>query len=137
MLQIVVFILFWGTSRSVAIHFTHDLMTVIKGVIFWGGGDRRCHFSCYALGCSAPCRSANVCVLLGGLLWGLDCFIVCSENERSAESVIRECLGVGAGVAGDMLVRDFKRARPRVYEPVAFVDDDDKNMVERYTDCEY
>jgi len=31
---------------------------------------------------------------------------------------------VGAGASGEMLARDFQRARPRVYEPVAFVDDD-------------
>ncbi|GJL81937.1 MAG: multidrug MFS transporter [marine bacterium B5-7] len=31
---------------------------------------------------------------------------------------------VGAGIAGELLVRDLHRARPRVYEPIAFVDDD-------------
>lgn len=31
---------------------------------------------------------------------------------------------VGAGTTGELMVRDLHRARPRVYEPVAFVDDD-------------
>ncbi len=36
----------------------------------------------------------------------------------------KRVLVVGAGTAGEMLVRDLHRARTRIYEPVAFVDDD-------------
>ena len=34
----------------------------------------------------------------------------------------------GAGAAGEMLVRDLLRARPREYEPVCFVDDDPRKQ---------
>jgi FlaA1/EpsC-like NDP-sugar epimerase len=36
----------------------------------------------------------------------------------------QKVLVVGAGVTGELMVRDLHRTRPRVYEPVAFVDDD-------------
>ena len=42
------------------------------------------------------------------------------DTDISAEKV----LIVGAGAAGDMLVRDLMRSTPRMYDPVALIDDD-------------
>lgn len=44
------------------------------------------------------------------------------RRESAAET--EKVLVVGAGVAGEMLIRDLMRSMPRRYEPVALVDDD-------------
>lgn len=46
------------------------------------------------------------------------------KDRHISSAAENRVLVVGAGTAGEMLVRDLLRARPRVYEPVAFVDDD-------------
>ena len=46
------------------------------------------------------------------------------KDRHISTAAENRVLVVGAGTAGEMLVRDLLRARPRVYEPVAFVDDD-------------
>lgn len=45
------------------------------------------------------------------------------DRKFSAEDTTR-VLVVGAGAAGEMLVRDLLKNTPRLYEPVAFIDDD-------------
>ena len=46
-------------------------------------------------------------------------------NDRHFSTKIeKKALVVGAGAAGEQLVRDLKRNSPRIYDPVAFVDDD-------------
>ncbi len=52
------------------------------------------------------------------LLWRL------IKDHHIRTSADRKVLIVGAGTAGELLVRDLHRANPRVYEPIAFVDDD-------------
>ncbi len=50
-------------------------------------------------------------------------------NDRHFSTKIeKKALVVGAGAAGEQLVRDLKRNSPRVYDPVAFVDDDPKKV---------
>ncbi len=46
------------------------------------------------------------------------------KDRHIASTAERKVLIVGAGIAGELLVRDLHRAHPRVYDPVAFVDDD-------------
>jgi FlaA1/EpsC-like NDP-sugar epimerase len=46
------------------------------------------------------------------------------KDRHIATSAEKKVLIVGAGTAGELLVRDLHRAHPRIYEPVAFVDDD-------------
>lgn len=46
------------------------------------------------------------------------------KDRHIASTAERKVLIVGAGIAGEMLVRDLHRAHPRIYDPVAFVDDD-------------
>ena len=59
-------------------------------------------------------------ILVGGprLLYRL------AKDRHLSREVERKALVVGAGAAGDLLVRDLLRATPRVYVPVGFVDDD-------------
>ncbi len=46
------------------------------------------------------------------------------KDHHITTSAERKVLVVGAGIAGELLVRDLHRAHPQVYEPIAFVDDD-------------
>ncbi len=59
-------------------------------------------------------------LLLGGTRLG---YRLIKDHHLSKESMER-VLVVGAGSAGEGLVRDLLRMRPAVYAPVAFVDDD-------------
>ncbi len=49
-----------------------------------------------------------------------------TDRHLGRESELKVLI-VGAGSAGEMLVRDLLRARPRLYSPVGFVDDDPTN----------
>jgi len=46
------------------------------------------------------------------------------KDRHIAHESERKVLVVGAGAAGEQLVRDLLRTTPRLYEPIAFVDDD-------------
>ncbi len=45
------------------------------------------------------------------------------KDRHISSKAEKRVLIVGAGIAGELLVRDLHRAKPRLYEPVAFVDD--------------
>ncbi|MBL09962.1 MAG: polysaccharide biosynthesis protein [Acidiferrobacteraceae bacterium] len=66
-------------------------------------------------------------ILLIGLLVGPR-IVLRIWNDRGLRSEVSEetekVLVVGAGAAGEMLIRDLLRSTPRRYEPVALVDDD-------------
>jgi len=60
-----------------------------------------------------------------GLLLGLPRVLYRLVKDRHIASLEqKKVLIVGAGQAGEMLVRDMLRASPREYEPMAFIDDD-------------
>ncbi len=60
-----------------------------------------------------------------GLLLGLPRVLYRLVKDRHiASRDQKKVLIVGAGQAGEMLVRDMLRASPRQYEPMAFIDDD-------------
>lgn len=63
-------------------------------------------------------------VLLTGLLAGPRLFYRLWKDHGFRPRQGRRVLVVGAGRAGEMLVRDLLRAVPATHEPVAFVDDD-------------
>ncbi len=46
------------------------------------------------------------------------------KDQHFSTQMGRRALVVGAGVAGEQVVRDLKRVVPQMYDPVAFVDDD-------------
>ena len=123
-LQLVVFILFGVHRGAWRFTSTHDLMTVIKGVIFGAAGIAGAIFLATRLAAVPRAVLPMYAVLLVGLLCGPRLLYRLFREREISKVGDKRVLVVGAGVAGDMLVRDFKRARPRVYEPVAFVDDD-------------
>ncbi len=60
-----------------------------------------------------------------GLLLGLPRVLYrLIKDHHIASREQKKVLIVGAGQAGEMLVRDMLRASPRQYEPMAFIDDD-------------
>jgi FlaA1/EpsC-like NDP-sugar epimerase len=63
-------------------------------------------------------------ILLFGLLAGPRLFYRWLKDHRFYSRHGRRVLIVGAGRAGEMLVRDLLRESPSLHEPVAFVDDD-------------
>ena len=46
------------------------------------------------------------------------------KDQHFSTRIGKRALVVGAGVAGEQVVRDLKRVAPQMYDPVAFVDDD-------------
>ena len=46
------------------------------------------------------------------------------KDQHFSTRIGKRALVVGAGVAGEQVVRDLKRVVPQMYDPVAFVDDD-------------
>lgn len=46
------------------------------------------------------------------------------KDQHFSTRIGKRALVVGAGVAGEQVVRDLKRVTPQMYDPVAFVDDD-------------
>lgn len=67
-------------------------------------------------------------MLLFGLLSGPRVFYRWLKDHRFRVRHGRRVLIVGAGRAGEMLVRDLLRESPTVHEPVAFVDDDRRKI---------
>ncbi len=63
-------------------------------------------------------------VLLVGLLASTRILYRAYRTREMLRSPGKRVLIVGAGTAGGMLVRDMLLVRPRVYEPVGFLDDD-------------
>ncbi len=64
-----------------------------------------------------------------GLLLGLPRVLYrLVKDHHIASRDQKKVLVVGAGQAGEMLVRDMLRASPRQYEPMAFVDDDPQKL---------
>lgn len=66
-------------------------------------------------------------LLLIGFLSGPRVFYRLWHDRRTRRNVhvaAEQVLIVGAGAAGEMLIRDLMRSTPRMYEPVALVDDD-------------
>jgi len=62
-------------------------------------------------------------LLLVALLGSSRLFVRWSKERRTYRDAGKRILVVGAGRAGEMLVRDLLRSRDEWYEPVAFVDD--------------
>jgi len=50
------------------------------------------------------------------------------KDRDFSAAVARRVLVVGAGAAGELLVRDLLRNTPRVFQPVAFLDDDPEKL---------
>jgi len=62
-------------------------------------------------------------ILLVALLGGARMVVRWSKDRRLYRGECKRVLIVGAGKAGEMLVRDLLRTRDELYEPVGFVDD--------------
>jgi FlaA1/EpsC-like NDP-sugar epimerase len=62
-------------------------------------------------------------LLLAVLLGGSRLTVRWSKDHRAYKGEGRRVLIVGAGKAGEMLVRDLLRSRDELYEPVGYVDD--------------
>ena len=63
-------------------------------------------------------------VFLVGLLIGTRILYRLYRDREVSRASGKRVLIVGAGAAGDMLVREMKAAKPRIYQPVGFLDDD-------------
>jgi FlaA1/EpsC-like NDP-sugar epimerase len=63
-------------------------------------------------------------ILLVGLLGGPRFVYRMSKDRHFSATEERKVLVVGAGAAGESLVRDLLRNSPRIYQPFAFIDDD-------------
>lgn len=63
------------------------------------------------------------------MLLGGPRFIYRMMKDRNFSSTLdKKVLVVGAGAAGELLVRDLLRNSPRVFQPVAFIDDDPSKL---------
>lgn len=63
-------------------------------------------------------------LLLTTLLCGSRIIYRYLKDHRLVSKTLNKAMIVGAGNAGEQLVRDLRRIEPRPYNPVAFVDDD-------------
>ncbi len=63
-------------------------------------------------------------ILLAGVLCGSRLVFRMIKDQQLSTAVEKRALVVGAGAAGEQLVRDLRRNTTRICEPVAFVDDD-------------
>ena len=63
-------------------------------------------------------------VFLIGLLIGSRVLYRLFRDRQVSKAPGKRVLIVGAGAAGDMLVRDIRRTQPAIYEPIGFLDDD-------------
>jgi len=62
-------------------------------------------------------------ILLIGMLCASRIAYRLLKDQHFSSRIGRRALVVGAGVAGEQVVRDLKRVAPQMYDPVAFVDD--------------
>lgn len=67
-------------------------------------------------------------MLLAGLVGGPRFLYRLFKDRKFKAEEAKRVLVVGAGSAGEMLVRDLLRNEPRRYEPIAFVDDDRRKL---------
>lgn len=123
-IHMVTFVIFGvprGTWRFISLP---DLITLVKAVVVGTAGVAIAVFLATRL--VAVPRSVFLLhgVLLVILLAGPRVLYRLSKDHHISTKAEKKVLIVGAGAAGEMLVRDFHRAHPRIYEPVAFVDDD-------------
>ena len=63
-------------------------------------------------------------IVLTALLCGSRMLYRLLKDQHFSTRIGHRALVVGAGVAGEQVVRDLKRVSPQMYTPVAFVDDD-------------
>lgn len=63
-------------------------------------------------------------ILLAGVLCGSRLVFRMIKDQHLSTAIEKRALVVGAGAAGEQLVRDLRRNTTRICEPVAFVDDD-------------
>jgi FlaA1/EpsC-like NDP-sugar epimerase len=67
-------------------------------------------------------------LLLTSLLCGSRVIYRLVKDQHFSTKIEKKALIVGAGAAGEQVVRDLRRNTPRIYDPVAFVDDDPKKI---------
>jgi FlaA1/EpsC-like NDP-sugar epimerase len=71
-------------------------------------------------------------MLVGGLRFGIRTLWQLAGNvARDSKLERKRSLIVGAGNAGEMLVREMQKLKPARYEPVAFIDDDPRKRGSR------
>ena len=63
-------------------------------------------------------------ILLTTLLCGSRVLYRLAKDQHFSTKIGKRTLVVGAGIAGEQVVRDLNRVKPQVFTPVAFVDDD-------------
>ncbi len=63
-------------------------------------------------------------ILLAGVLCGSRLLFRMIKDQNLSTAIEKRALVIGAGAAGEQLVRDLRRNTKRICEPVAFVDDD-------------
>ena len=102
----------------------HDLVVIVKAVFFGTAVIAVAIFLATRL--EAIPRSVFPLhgVFLVGMLVGTRILYRLYRDREVSRTPGKRVLIVGAGAAGDMLVREMKAAKPRIYQPVGFLDDD-------------
>ncbi len=103
---------------------THAILTVIQGVFIGTAAIAAMLFLLTRLDGVPRSVLPMYALLLTGLLCGSRMLYRLVRERQNAMVGDKRVLVVGAGAAGDMLVRSCRSNYPREYEPVAFVDDD-------------
>ena len=101
----------------------HDLVAITKAVFFGAAVIAILIFLVTRLEAVPRSVFPLHAVLLVGLLLGNRILYRLYRDREVVRQPGKRVLIVGAGAAGDMLVKEMRRANPRFYEPVGFVDD--------------
>ena len=101
----------------------HDLVAITKAVFFGAAVIGIMIFLVTRLEAVPRSVFPLHAVLLVGFLLGNRILYRLYQDREVGRKPGKRVLIVGAGAAGDMLVKEMRRANPRIYEPVGFVDD--------------
>ena len=118
-------LLYFGTHRGVW-HFTSlpDLVRILKAVVAGTALLFAALFVFTRLEHVPRSVFFSYALLLATLLGGARIAYRLAKDHYFGTRIENKVLVVGAGAAGEMLVRDLRRTQPRIYDVIGFIDDD-------------
>jgi FlaA1/EpsC-like NDP-sugar epimerase len=118
-------LLYFGTHRGVW-HFTSipDLLRILKAVVAGTALLFAALFIFTRLEHVPRSAFFSYALVLGALLGGARVAYRLVKDHYFGTRIEKKVMVVGAGSAGEMLVRDLRRSQPRIYDVVGFIDDD-------------